>query len=306
MIESFSNAIVIGANGFLGGALVECLQHKGINIVAVDRENVARPGMSFVKADIGRSDGLGDVARYVEGGRAGTVVFQLAGMSHAGSNSRSPLHAWNVNVDGMLHVLEWCRQVGIHQIVYPSTSLLYGETIGQTSLETDQVHSTSIYTASKLAVEELLRAYSKEFGMSCAVARLGNVYGRGAAEDSIAAIILRQEIQQERFCVRTLRPVRDFIYVKDVADGLVNLAERALQGSFGIYNLGAGVGTSVGGLIQCLCRLGGRAYEAEETGPSEGDTRIVLNIEKIERDCAWRPMWGLDDGLADTLHLMRS
>lgn len=306
MMPKYKQAVVFGAGGFIGRTLVRYLKHCGMNVLAVDCSDVDFLGVQCEIADISEFNGLNVVTKHLHEDRSGIVVFQLAGMSHAGSNREQPVRAWNVNVTGTLHVLEWCRNIGIRRIVYPSSSLVYGETINDVSRESDPVAVTSVYTASKVAVEDLLKAYDMEFGICYSIARLGNVYGYGAAEDSLIAILLRQAVSNGGFSVRTLRPVRDFIYVEDVVTGLATLAEKSFEGISGVYNLGTAQATSVENLIQLLCRIIQVEVPVEEHHPSADTTRIVLDIGKIERECLWRPRWSLENGLSDTLRQMRS
>ena len=154
------------------------------------------------------------------------MVIHLAGRGHVGANRDDPLAAVAVNVVGTTNVLEACRSAGVRRVVFPSSALVYRLPARSPLSEDAPVASTSVYAATKLASEALLQAYAAEFGLSCAVARLGNVYGHGASADSVASIVIRQAMAGGPVVVNTFAPVRDFIYRDDVVAGLIALARQ--------------------------------------------------------------------------------
>src|SRR5207248_2697865 len=139
--------------------------------------------------------------------------------------------------------------------------------------ETDPPCPTSFYAATKLAAEALLQGYACDFDVAVDVVRLGNVYGFGAPSDTVPSILLRQAVQGEPLRVKTLRPIRDFIYVRDVAEGMVRLAQSPSSispqpgfrftkpggesGGYRLFNLSSGRPTSIGKLACVIAEAAG-------------------------------------------------
>lgn len=304
MIKTFSKAVVTGAGGFLGRALVAQLLEDNIEVLALDKHQVNGSSETFFQADITQKESLEGLSNFVERGDSDVVMFHMAGLNHSGQCREMPHEAVEVNIVGTHNVLEICRKIGIRRVVLPSSSLVYRRNIERPYIETDSTIPSSVYAATKLAVEKLLEAYSYEYGMSCAVARLGNIYGVGASQDSICSILMRQALQGEPFKVRSLRPIRDFIYVKDVAEGLIGLIDSEKTEGYQLFNLATGQGTSIEALALTISELTDKTDEIYETESEEPQTELVLCIKKIMSERDWQPKWTLKAGLADSLKLM--
>jgi UDP-glucose 4-epimerase len=296
--------IVTGVGGFLGEHLAGRLAAGGTDVVGLDR--VDRPvrgvGRQLV-VDLLDPAATSEAIAGVADEPGASVVVHLMGMAHAGACRDNPTGAIAANVVATTNVLEACRKVGVRRFVFPSSALVY-RLPARTPVDEDApTAARSIYAATKLACESLLQAYAADFGFSCVVARLGNVFGSGAAEDSVASIVLRQVLAGRGVVVETLEPVRDFIYRDDVVSGLVALA--SLSGSPGsrVVNLATGVPTSIREFAEAASRLAGVSQSpvgrtATVSGPMD---RIVLSIERIGRLTGWRPAFTLESGIEATL-----
>jgi nucleoside-diphosphate-sugar epimerase len=242
-----------------------------------------------------------------------TVLFHLAGLAHAGECRQHPSRSAAVNVMGVVKVVEVCRRQGVRRVVFPSTALVYGPKAKLPACESDMPCPASVYAATKMAAEGLLQGYAGEFAMSCDVARLGNVYGWGAAADTVHSILLRQAFRREPLSVRTLKPIRDFVYVKDVAEGLIRLARSGEAAGFRVFNLASGQATSIGELARTICRVAGLPDDIRETEPDarahasgrSAASALVLCVDKLARQVGWRPAWSLEAGIRDVLEQMR-
>jgi UDP-glucose 4-epimerase len=260
---------------------------------------VERIDLDLLDADALRSA----LRRLLADDAASAVVFHLAARGHVGACRDDPTGAVAVNVVGTTNVLEACREAGVPRVVFPSSALVYRLPAGSPLGEDAPVEPRSIYAATKLAGEALLQAYAVEYGLSCTVARLGNVYGPGASADSVASIIIRQVIAGGPVVVDTLSPIRDFIYRDDVVLGLIALATSMGATGYQLVNLSSGVPTSIGELAQTASAVAG--VLEEPTGrflPVEaGPDSVVLSIERMTTTTGWRPMFSLETGLRATV-----
>jgi nucleoside-diphosphate-sugar epimerase len=310
MNNSYSAAIVTGASGFIGRHLVQQLLVKGVHVLAGDcvpwpRES--HPNLTFQQVDIGSPSDLETFYKPLQGLEGHQItVFHMAGQAHSGYCSQNPTKSVTLNVLTPLNIVEVCRDHGIRDFIFPSTGLVYGAHGLAPYKESDSVNPVSLYAASKLAAENLLQAYSKEFGLRCRIARLSNVYGYGASEDTITSLLLAQVIKRQDIKLKTLKPIRDFIYVEDVVDSLIALSQIKGESSFEIYNVGTGQPTSIDQLAHLICRIADRLphFSKTDSNSSEEDSQVLLNIDKLVKATGWSPSWTLSNGIQKTLKLM--
>lgn len=302
-----TKAIITGVGGFLGRALSRNLLQIGVNVIGLDVYGSPAgllEGIQYLQTNLLNFNELCEMLKSLNLENA--IVFHLAGQSHVGKSRTDPLTTISTNVTGMAHLLEACRLISVKRIVFPSTALVYKKPNPFPVKETDAVQAGSVYAATKLACEELLRGYASDFGFACRIARLGNVYGPGAAIDSVAQIVLRQVKEGRPVSIRTLSSVRDFIYRDDVISGLIALANRANESGCEIFNLSSGIPTSIRELAEAACSAGNIKPEIIETEPqlADIDDRLVLSIERIKEFTGWKPSWMIEEGLRQTLSEM--
>ena len=299
-----TNALITGVGGFLGRALAKQLIQEGASVFGLDMQPAPKSlpqGVQYQQADICDFENLLDTINKTA--QTETVVFHLAGQAHVSKSRLGPLAAFTANVAGTANLIEACRRNNIQRIVFPSTVLVYAKTPHTPFMETDAVQANSTYAATKLAAEDLLAGYAADHGFSCRIARLGNVYGPGGSTDSVIGIILQQVRSGGPISIKTLSPVRDFIYRDDVVHGLIALGNDADESGSEIFNLSSGIPTSIRELAETASLLGKQKINITETEPpSSGvEDRILLSVQKIKTHTQWQPQWSLEDGLRQTL-----
>jgi len=298
------HALVTGVNGFLGQALSQYLLQAGARVTGFDIHDSSPDslkGIQYHKVDILDFDQLYTVMSQFS--PVDLIIFHLAGQSNVGKSRTEPLSTWSVNVTGTAHLIETCRRIAINRIIFPSTALLYARPSLRPLVETDATLVGSVYVSTKLASESLIKSYSVDFGLTCRIARLGNVYGPGGPTDSIVQIVLRQIKNGGPITLQTLIPVRDFVYRDDVVTGLVALALHTDEPGCEIFNLSSGVPTSIRELVETACRIKGLDTSIIETQPHRLGTndKLVVSIQRLKEYTGWQPNWNLEDGLRQTL-----
>ena len=303
---------ITGGQGALGRRLLWQLVSVGVrNLVVLDRA-AKRPNQAIDKNSYIRWL-TGDVLdpEAVDRAVAGSdIVFHLAGLVDAAQSTAHPLAYFQVNALGTAQVLEACRRRAVAHVVYVSTAHVYG--IPRT-VPVEEGHPTdpgSPYAASKLGGELVIRTYARMGSMSGIVARLANVYGAPFAGTTVVGRALQSALTGGPVVLRTLAPVRDFLYVDDAVRALVRLAASPAR-ECETVNVGTGRGVSVGQMAQALVRiaqeLGLGTLGVHESAPAEADPvpELVLDTRRLAALTGWTPSVALETGLRRSLTELR-
>ncbi|HZT79211.1 MAG TPA: NAD-dependent epimerase/dehydratase family protein [Gemmataceae bacterium] len=296
--------LVTGAAGFIGSHLCERLLRDGHAVTGADaflpyyprpakEANLAacraHPAFAFHHLDL-RSAPL---ARALDGVEA---VFHLAAMPGL-ARSWTDFDLYNsCNLTATHRLLEAaCRLPSLRRFVYASTSSVYGRfSSGDESLPTRPV---SPYGVTKLAAENLCRAFAEEHGLPLVVLRYFSVYGPRQRPDMGYHRFVRALAAGEPVTVYgDGLQVRGNTYVEDCVDATV----RALQAPPGeVYNVGGGEAVTVWEVLAKLEALTGRKAVVRREPARPGDQRHTFaDTGRIRRHLGWQPRVGLDEGLA--------
>lgn len=185
------------------------------------------------------------------------------------------------------------------RIIYTSSSTLYGDKSVVPHTTGDEIFVTNPYTRIKSLSESAVLE-----NPNGVVVRLANVYGPRMSTNNVMSQILSQIPQQGDLEVWDVNPIRDFVWVQDVAEGISMLThmDLAKNENSKIYNLGSGVGTSIGDLALLTLELAG---QPERRVMSKNRTRvtssIVLDCSEMTNACEWTPQVSLRQGIASLL-----
>jgi nucleoside-diphosphate-sugar epimerase len=296
--------LVTGAAGFIGSHLCEHLIRAGHTVVGLDafipfypravkEANLinlrGQPGFVFQPLDL-RSDPLTDALRDVE------AVFHLAGMPGL-TRSWTDFDLYeSCNLTGTQRLLEVARRSPkLRRFLYASTSSVYGRYgSGDETLPTRPI---SPYGVTKLAAENLCRAYADECGLPLVVLRYFSVYGPRQRPDMGYHRFIEALLQGQPVVVYgDGLQARGNTYVEDCVQATV----AALAAPVGeVYNLGGGETANVWEILGKLEKIVGRGAAVRREPGRPGDQRFTgADTTKLERHLGWRPRVGLDEGLA--------
>jgi nucleoside-diphosphate-sugar epimerase len=297
--------VVTGAAGFIGSHLCEELLHLGHEVVGVDafipyypreikeRNHAAcraRSTYHFQALDL-RRDSLESVVTGAD------VVFHLAAMAGlTRSWTDFDLYA-SCNINGTQRLLEAIRRTnpGLQRLIYASTSSVYGRfASGDETLPTRPI---SPYGVTKLAAENLCRAYGEEHGLPVVVLRYFSVYGPRQRPDMGYHHFINALLQDKPIVVYgDGQQVRGNTYISDCVAATL----AALEGHPGeVYNLGGGEAANVWDILRKLEALAGRPAQVQQQPGRPGDQRYTFaDTARLRRHLGWQPKVGLDDGLA--------
>ena len=220
-----------------------------------------------------------------------------------------PVFDAQVNLVGLLNLLEHGRQNGLQRVLFSSTGgAIYGEQDVFPAPETHKTEPVSPYGVAKLASEKYLFFYSVAYGISYAALRYGNVYGprqNPHGEAGVVAIFAEKLLRGEQPIINGEGlQTRDYVYVGDLVRA--NLAALTAEFS-GPVNLGTGIETDVNTLFHHLRTLSG-ASVPEQHGPAKPgeQLRSVIDSRLAQRVLGWRPQMSLEDGLRETVAFFRA
>ncbi len=296
--------LVTGGAGFIGSHVADLLIGQGYDVHVLDNlssgslENVAEAAV-FHRLDI-RSQ---EVEKLFAKERFDILIHHAAQMDVRRS-VRSPGFDADVNIVGLLNLMEAGRNNGLKKVVFASTGgAIYGEPAHAPQSEEHPLRPVSPYGVSKLAGEKYLGFYAAQYGIAHVALRYANVYGprqNPHGEAGVVAIFAQRLLGSGQPVINgDGLQTRDYIFVSDVAEA--NLAAINYRGRSEVINIGTGRETDVVTIFRYLRAAIGVSARAVHKDAKEGEQRrSVLSYEKARQLLDWTPRIPIEEGLATT------
>ena len=236
------------------------------------------------------------------------AVIHLAAQTMVPTSVEQPVLDCQINLEGVLHVLEACRIHGTGHILFSSSAAVYGDNLHIPLKETERLVPTSPYGITKMTTEHYLRVYHELYGMDATVFRFANVYGERQGEKGeggVVSIFCKLLSQRQGITVfGDGNQTRDFVYAGDIAQAII----RALPlKGYHTMNVSTGQETSINDLIRSFEKAVGYTVPVQYTAPRTGDIlRSVLSNEALKRDLGFVPEMDLEEGIRRTYDWYRS
>lgn len=236
------------------------------------------------------------------------AVIHLAAQTMVPTSVEQPVLDCQINLEGVLHVLEACRIHGTGHILFSSSAAVYGDNLHIPLKETERLVPTSPYGITKMTTEHYLRVYHELYGMDATVFRFANVYGERQGEKGeggVVSIFCKLLSQRQGITVfGDGNQTRDFVYAGDIAQAII----RALPlKGYHTMNVSTGQETSINDLIRSFEKAVGYTVPVQYTAPRTGDIlRSVLSNETLKRDLGFVPAMDLEEGIRRTYDWYRS
>jgi UDP-glucose 4-epimerase len=294
--------IVTGGAGFIGSHVIAAYRDLGHEVLVVDslwdhgggkRENVP-DGIEFVHMDIRDKALAGVFDRFKP-----DVINHHAAQHSVAISSRDPMYDADVNIIGLLNVLENASRTGVKKAIFASSGATFGNPPSLPINDETPQRPTSPYGISKMIAEHYLRFYKAERGMDFTALRYGNVYGPrqdASGEAGVIAIFIGAFLRNEGVRIDSDgEQTRDYVYAGDVARA--NVAALELGGGE-CYAIGTGVKTSVNQLHKNLVAITGFDAPVTRAPRRPGDARDAqFDSSRAAVDLAWTPKTQLDEGM---------
>lgn len=308
------NVLVTGGTGLIGSWLIKDLLKAEARIVVLVKD--ADPQSELQRSgDVTRAVVVnGALEDYACLDRAINLheidtVFHLGAQTIVGVANRAPLQTFESNIRGTYNLLEACRvhRSLVSRVVVASSDKAYGDQPVLPYTEDMPLNGLHPYDVSKTCTDILAQTYFHTYGLPVAITRCGNVYGGGDLNWSrIVPGTIRSLLRGERPIVRSDgRYLRDYIYVKDVAEAYLHVAER--MDSPGIageaFNFSPESPVAVIDLVSEIRRLMGCGHlepHIRNTASAEIRDQYLCSA-KAKKKLGWRPAYDLRAGLLETI-----
>lgn len=300
-MSSSSGILLVGGSGFIGRALAASLAEEGWEVHVLSR----KPAPSLPAGVQGYVGDQGDKAVLRPLLARCTQVVHLASATTPGDTVWHPSAEAEASLLPALHFLECLQDFPESRVIFVSTGgAIYGNSEGAN--ETKIPAPDSFHGASKLALESFFGVLGRRHPGCLTILRPSNVYGPGQGlRHGFGVIRTLLERSRDGGTVTVYgdgSAVRDYLYIDD----LVAACRCALSGPAGIYNIGAGVGTSLITLLEVVEKVTGRRLKIDHKPARASDAaQIFLNIRHARNSLAWTPTIGLEEGIRRTWVLLR-
>jgi NAD dependent epimerase/dehydratase len=305
--------LVTGADGFIGSHLTELLVAEGYTVRAfvyynsfntwgwldtLPKDVLSR--IEIFQGDIRDPNGVREAVRGVD------AVFHLAALIAIPFSYHSPDTYVDTNIKGTLNVLQAARELGTGRVLVTSTSEVYGTAQYVPIDEKHPFQGQSPYSATKIGADRLAESFYRSFDLPVTIVRPFNTYGpRQSARAVIPTIILQLLSGMTEIKLGSLRPTRDFNYVKDTANGFLEIfkSDKTIGEEINIATQReVSIGDLAKELIHQINPAAKIVCDEQRLRPEKSEVNRLLGCnEKIKRLTDWRPRYTFEQGLKETI-----
>jgi CDP-glucose 4,6-dehydratase len=304
---------VTGASGIVGYWLCSHLHEKGAEVTIflrdfVPKSNLIKTGL-FTKVNVvtGQLEDYLTLKRALNEYEIDTV-FHLGAQTIVETANRSPLSTFNSNVRGTWNMLEACRNSKlVDSVVVASSDKAYGSSDKLPYTEDMPLAGEHPYDVSKSCSDLIAQSFAKTYDMPIGIARCGNIFGGNDLNfNRIVPGTIKSLLHNQSPIIRSDGTFkRDYIYVKDVVNSYVLLAEnvdkKQVKGQS--FNFGNDKPLKVLEIVKILQKL----MKKEKIKPkilniAKGEIKDqYLNSKKAKRLLKWEPRFTLEKGMKETI-----
>lgn len=310
--------LVTGADGFIGSHLVELLVEKGYDVKAFVYYNSFNtwgwldtlPKEKLDKIEVFCGD-IRDPNGVREAMKGVDTVFHLAALIAIPFSYHSPDSYVDTNIKGTLNVLQAARDLKLERVLVTSTSEVYGTALYVPIDEEHPLQGQSPYSATKIGADQLALSFYRSFNLPVTLVRPFNTFGpRQSARAVIPTIITQLLAGKEEIKLGSLTPTRDFNYVKDTANGFLEIAlsDKTIGE---VVNIATQKEISIGDLANELIRqINPKAKivcDEQRLRPEKSEVnRLLGKNEKILRLTNWKPQYTFEEGIKETIEFIKN
>ncbi len=305
--------LVTGADGFIGSHLVERLLDEGCIVKAFCYYNSFNSWGwidSFPKEKINQLEIFTGDVRDPNGVREAMkgcdIVFHLAALIAIPYSYHSPDSYVDTNIKGTLNIVQAAKDLGLQKVLVTSTSEVYGTALYVPIDEKHPRQGQSPYSATKIGADHLADSFYRSFNLPVTIVRPFNTFGpRQSARAVIPTIITQLLAGKTEIKLGAIHPTRDLLFVKDTANGFVEIAKS--DSTIGEeINIATSSEIAVGDLAQKLIDMINPSAKIITDDirlrPEKSEVeRLFGSNKKILELTNWKQQFSLDEGLQLTI-----
>ena len=289
--------LILGSEGFVGNNLVDGLSinHEVFCADLIDSSN--HP--NYTKFDVTNLSSVENTVKDVD------VVIDLVAHSLV-SSIEGPAKNAEINIIGLLNILEACTKNNIKKIIFTSASSLIGDPKTPQVSEDHLATPKTAYGISKLASEHYLRLYYELTNLKFVIFRFFNIYGPYQKNGLIPSLYSRIAKNQPLTVFGKGDQIRDYVFIQDI----IPFFEKAIIGNSSdnkIYNMGTGKGTSILEIINILSNTMKIKPEIEFKDPRPGEIgNFVADPKLLSSTFGSIPSTIVEDGIKKTVEWLKN
>lgn len=312
-----NKVLVTGADGFIGSHLTEKLLEQGYNVRAfvyynsfnswgwldsIPKEKLKN--IDVFTGDIRDPNGVRKAMQEVD------EVYHLAALIAIPFSYHSPDAYVDTNIKGTLNVLQAAKDLEASRVLVTSTSEVYGTAMYVPIDEKHPFQGQSPYSATKIGADRLAESFYRSFNMPITIVRPFNTYGPRQSNRAVIPTIITQLLAgKNEIKLGSLTPTRDFNFVKDTANGFIEIAKSdktigeeiniATQKEISIGQLAEELIRQINPCAKIIC-------EEQRLRPEKSEVnRLLGSNEKIKKLTNWSPQYSFEEGLAETIDFFK-
>ena len=289
--------LVTGSSGTIGTRLCEVLLQRSYDVRGVDWvKNKWQPAVDAITTLTDLRDW--DAVSTMDGTDI-DIIVHLAANARVYELVQDPARARD-NMVSTFNVLEFARQKGIRKVIFASSRECYGNLPARKFKEhlARMENCESPYTASKIAGEALVQAYTRCYRIDHVIFRFSNVYGMYDDSERIAPLFIRKMRANEPVTIFGELKCLDFTYIDDTVEGIFQAITSFETAKNQTFNLAFGEATHLINLAKSLKRLLKSKSEVTLGVPRTGEVvRYVADITKAKEMLGYDPKVGFRDGI---------
>ena len=325
--------LITGTAGFIGSHLAQMLLKRGDEIVGLDNINdyydqnvkygrLQRGGIidsledgenipygkllisstnenyKFIKLNLEDKDVMQELFK----SEKFDAVCNLAAQAGVRYSLTNPDAYISSNIVGFINILECCRDNGVKNLSYASSSSVYGSNTKLPFSTEDNVdHPISLYAASKKSNELMAHTYSHLFGISTTGLRFFTVYGPWGRPDMALFLFTKAALENKTIDVfNNGEMLRDFTYIDDIVEGIVRVIDNPHKTTppYKVYNIGNNNPVKLMDFIEAIENKLGSKIEKNMMPIQPGDVPATYaDVSDLVNDLGYKPATPVQEGV---------
>ena len=318
--------LITGTAGFIGSHLTKRLLNEGFDVIGIDNMNdyysvqlkkdrlriLLQNNIKNYDINLENPD---DVSKVFEIEKP-EIVINLAAQAGVRYSLENP-HAYiTSNINGFLNILEGCRHHSIENLIYASSSSVYGANTSKPFSTLDNIdHPLSLYAATKKSNELMAHTYSHLYNLPTTGLRFFTVYGPWGRPDMALFKFTEAIVNDNPIDVYNHgNMMRDFTYVDDIVEAITRLVEKPAKPNptwsgdnpdpsssyapYKIYNIGNNSPVRLMEFVEAIENKVGKIANKNFMELQPGDVpETYANVEDLYRDIDFKPSTKIQDGV---------